>query len=73
VSEKRINYQAGQDLLAMDYDAKVKLLEQVTIELLDLKIEFAQVSGRHAELRAQLQVLREIKSALQTAIKAEVM
>lgn len=59
------------DLLALDYDAKVKLLESVTRELLDLRLEFATISGRHAELRANLQVLREVKSALQTAIKAE--
>lgn len=61
------------DLLALDYDAKVKLLERVVNELLSLRLEFAQVSGRYAELRANLQVLREVKSALQSAIKAEVM
>ena len=59
------------DLLALDYDGKVKLLESVTKELLGLRLEFATISGRHAELRANLQVLREVKSALQTAIKAE--
>jgi hypothetical protein len=59
------------DLLALDYDAKVKLLEKVVGELLALRLEFATVSGRYAELRANLQVLREVKSALQSAIKAE--
>lgn len=59
------------DLLALDYDAKVKLLESVVNELLSLRLEFASVSGRYAELRANLQVLREVKSALQSAIKAE--
>lgn len=59
------------DLLALDYDSKVKLLEQVTRELLVLRLEYASISGRHAELRANLQVLREVKSALQSAIKAE--
>ena len=59
------------DLLALDYDAKVKMLEQLTGEMLALRLEFATVSGRHAELRANLQVLREVKSALQTAIRAE--
>ena len=62
---------SGADLLALDYDGKVKMLEQVTRELLALRLEFATISGRHAELRANLQVLREVKSALQTAIKAE--
>jgi len=59
------------DLLALDYDSKVKLLEQVTRQLMDLRLEFASISGRHAELRANLTVLKEIKSALQSAIKAE--
>jgi hypothetical protein len=59
------------DLLALDYDGKVKLLEQVTRELLTMRLEFAQVSGRYAELRANLTVLKEIKSALQSTIKAE--
>ena len=59
------------DLLALDYDGKVKLLERVTQELLSLRLEFATVSGRYAELRANLTVLKEVKSALQSAIKAE--
>ncbi len=59
------------DLAALDYDAKVKLLEAVTSEMLALRLEYARISGRHAELRANLEVLREVKSALQTAIKAE--
>ena len=61
----------GVDLLALDYDGKVKLLEQVVCEFLDLRLEFAQMSGRHAELRANVAVLREVKSALQSAIRAE--
>ncbi len=59
------------DLAALDYDAKVKLLEGVTGEMLTLRLEYARISGRHAELRANLEVLREVKSALQTAIRAE--
>ena len=59
------------DLLALDYDGKVKLLERVAGEMLDMQIEYATISGRHAELRAQLEVLKQVKSALQSAIKAE--
>lgn len=59
------------DILSMDYDAKCKLLERVTRELLALRVEFATVSGRYAEMKAELTVLREVKSALQSAIKAE--
>jgi hypothetical protein len=59
------------EILALDYNGKVRLLERVTQELLDMKVEYAKVAGREAELRATLQVLKEVKSALQSAIKAE--
>ena len=59
------------DLLALDYDAKVKMLERIVKELLGLRLEFASVSGRYAELRANITVLKEVKSALQSAIRAE--
>jgi len=39
---------------------------------LRLKVEFARISGRYAELRAEMQVLKEVKSALQSAIRAEI-
>ena len=58
-------------ILEIDYDSKVKMLEKIAQEMLELKIEFATISGKHAELRAKLQVLKEVKSALQTAIRAE--
>ena len=66
-----IEIESASDLLALDYDGKVKLLQQVAGEILSLKLEFAKISGRHAELRAQLMVLKEVKSALQSAIRAE--
>jgi len=59
------------DIIALDYDGKVKLLQRVAGEMLALQVEFAQVSGKYAEMRANLQVLREVKSALQSAIRAE--
>ena len=60
------------DLLQLDYDEKVKMLERIVKELLAMRLEFATVSGRYAELRANIQVLKEVKSALQSAIRAEV-
>jgi hypothetical protein len=59
------------DIVSLDYDAKVKTLQAVASEILRLKVEFAKVSGRYAEMRAELQVLKEVKSALQSAIRAE--
>ena len=59
------------DLLQLDYGEKVKLLERIVKELLATRLEFAAVSGRYAEMRANIQVLKEVKSALQSAIKAD--
>ena len=59
------------DLIALDYDGKVKILQAVASEILSLRVEFAKISGRYAELRAELQVLKEVKSALQSVIRAE--
>jgi len=59
------------DMLALDYDGKIKLLERVAQEILSKRVEFAKISGRYAELRAELTVLKEVKSALQSAIRAE--
>lgn len=59
------------DLLALDYDGKVRLLECMVEQLLALRLEFAQVAGRYAEMRANIMVLKEVKSALQSAIRAE--
>jgi len=59
------------DLLALDYAAKVSLLEAVVKELLDKRLEYARIAGRYAELRADIQVLGQVKSALQSAIKAD--
>jgi len=59
------------DIVALDYDGKVKTLQAIATEILRLKVEFARISGRYAELRAELQMLKEVKSALQSAIRAE--
>lgn len=59
------------DLLALDYDGKVRLLERVVKELLDVRLKFARLAGEYAEMRANIQVLKEVKSALQSAIRAE--
>jgi hypothetical protein len=59
------------DILALDYDGKVKMLEQIIRELVAVQADFAVISGRYAEARAKITVLKEIKSALQSAIRAE--
>jgi len=59
------------DILALDYGGKVKLLERVGQEILNNQIEFAKVSGRFAEIKANLEVLKQVKSVLQSSLKAE--
>ncbi len=59
------------DILSLDYGGKVQLLERVGQEILNYQIEFAQVSGRFSEIRANLEVLKQLKSVLQSSLKAE--
>jgi len=59
------------DILALDYDEKVKMLETVAQALLDMQIEFASISGRYAELKANISIYKLVGSHLQSAIKAE--
>ena len=59
------------DVIALDYDMKIKLLERIAQEILNKRIEFARISGRYAELKAEIQILKEGKSAIQSALKAE--
>ena len=59
------------DIVSLDYDAKVKLLERVGQEILGCQVEFAKVAGRYAEIKANLEVLKQVKSVLQSAIKDE--
>lgn len=60
-----------EEILGMDLDGKIKMLEKLADQILDLQIEFSQVAGRYAELKANLEVLKQVKSALQSAIRAE--
>jgi len=55
----------------LSYNDKVLMLENIVIELQELVQEFAPVAGRYAELKAQVTVHKEIKSALQSALRAE--
>lgn len=61
------------DILSLDYDGKVKVLERIAVKMLDIRVEYAKKAGELAELRANLEVLKQVKSALQSAIKAEIL
>ena len=59
------------DIIGLAYDQKVKMLEQIAQELLNIRVKFAEISGDYARMKAEIEVLRQVKSALQSAIKAE--
>lgn len=59
------------EILSLDYEGKIALLEKIAQEMLSYKMEYAKISGREAEIRANLAVLKEVKSAIQSALKAE--
>lgn len=59
------------DILSLDYAGKITMLERVGQAILQFQLEFAQVSGRYAEIKANLEVLKQVKSAIQSALRAE--
>jgi hypothetical protein len=59
------------DILALDYGGKVAMLERVGQEILNTQIEFSRVAGKYAELKANIEVLKQVKSVLQSTLKAE--
>ena len=71
ISKNKSNSDDEPGLAELSYGQKVRMLEDIVVELLELVQEFAPVAGRYAELKAQITVRKEIKSALQSAIRAE--
>lgn len=59
------------EYLQMDFAEKMQRLEQVIAELDDLSVEYAEISAKYNRTKARIQILKEIKSALQTALKYE--
>jgi hypothetical protein len=59
------------EILSLDYEGKIQMLQQIAQEMLNFRMEYAKMSGREAEIRANLTVLKEVKSAIQSALKAE--
>ena len=58
-------------IAGLAYDQKVKMLENICEEMLDLKVEYAEIAGKNATIKAKLEVLKQVKSALQSSIRAE--
>ena len=58
-------------IAGLAFDEKVKMLENICTEFLDLQVEYADIAGRNAQIKANMEVLKQVKSALQSAIRAE--
>ena len=61
----------AEDAVGLDYDTKVKMLEQAHQDLMAVQERFASVSGEYAQLKAIIQLIKTRISALQSAIRAE--
>jgi len=55
----------------MEYIEKQKELERVIAQLIELEMPFAELSGEYFKMKARIQTLKELKSALQSSLKAE--
>jgi len=66
------------DVYALEYDQKVKLLERTIAQIVSIKGELMQKSSEYFTvkceydtIKAQFDYLKELKSGLQSAIRAE--
>ena len=59
------------EILALDYDQKIKMLESLAQELLNQRVEFANLSGEYYRAKTEIQVLNSAIKAIQSAIRAE--
>ena len=58
------------EMVALDYGQKQDLLLMIAGRVLELKNEFVQVSGRYAEIKAELDALKHVSSMIQSELKA---
>ena len=59
------------EIAGLSYGDRILMLERVCEEILDLKVEYANIAGKNAQIKANMEVLKQVKSALQSAIRAE--
>jgi hypothetical protein len=60
------------EFVGMDAMEKQAIIEAISRRLLELRVQFAEVSSTHAGLKAEISLLNAAKSALQTALRVEV-
>jgi len=59
-----------QELVDLDYGQKQDMLLIIAQKELELKAEFINVSGRYAEIKAELSALKHISQLIQSELKA---
>ena len=59
------------ELLELDYESLQQLLAMVCDEMLDIHEKLPAIEAQYRELRAQERVLAEVKSMLQSLIRAQ--
>jgi hypothetical protein len=60
-----------EDMIALDYDGKAKLLQAIASELLDRRTDNAKIEALRAYIKADIYILVQMKSAVQTSMKVE--
>jgi hypothetical protein len=58
------------DLVALDYGAKQDMLLLIAQRMLDIKTELITVSGRYAEIKAEIDMLKHAGQFIQSELKA---
>ena len=58
------------EVVALDYGKKQDLLLAIAGRILELKHEFVEVSGRHAQIKAEIDALKHVASMIQSELKA---
>jgi len=74
MSEQQAQYKAdltSLDIVAMDYAQKVKALDTIAQEILNYQVRFADVAAEYTKLKATIDILKSVKSSLQSSIRAE--
>lgn len=59
------------DVLALDYHGKQRALDTVCQAILDEGLAFAELSAEYTRCKARLDVLKSVKSSLQSSLRAE--
>ena len=59
------------EILKLDYGQKIEMVETLAQELLNKRVEFAELSGKYYQAKADIQVLNSAIKAIQSALRAE--